>query len=103
MHLKEEGDSRPGIMRNQEWYSSLAQLYTLDLAQLVFGLLGGNTVDGEAALCVVNETEVLASLLNGDDIHESSGVCGVGADLAIDLDQALHDNGLDLACVERIL
>lgn len=32
----------------------------LDLQELVFGLLGGDTVDGETALDVVKETEVLA-------------------------------------------
>lgn len=101
--LIDAGDLRPGIMRNQEWNSSLAQLHALDLSELVLGLLAGDAVDGEAALCVVDETEVLAGLLNGDDIHVAGGVCCVGADFAVDLDQALHDNGLDLTRVERIL
>lgn len=90
-------------MRNQEWDSALAQLDSLDLSELVFGLLGLDAVDGEAALGVVDKAEVLASLLDADDIHEAGWVCGIGADLAIDLDQALHDNGLGLAGVERIL
>lgn len=42
--------------------------HLLDLAQLVFRLLGRDTVDGEAALHVVDQTEELAGLLNGDDI-----------------------------------
>lgn len=90
-------------MRNQEWDATLAQLYSLNLAELVLSLLGGDAVDGEAALGVVDEAEVLARLLDTDDIHEAGRVGGVGADLAIDLDQALHDNGLGLAGVERIL
>lgn len=61
-------------MRNQEWDSALAQLDTLDLAKLVFGLLGLDTVDGETALGVVDEAEVLASLLDGDHVHEASRV-----------------------------
>jgi hypothetical protein len=62
-----------------------------------------NSVDGEAALGVVDKTEVLASLLDANDIHEAGWVCGIGTDLAINLDQALHDNGLGLAGVESIL
>jgi len=90
-------------MRNQEWDATLASLYSLDLAQLVLRLLSGDAVDGETALGVVDETEVLASLLDGDDIHETSWVGSVGANLAVDLDKTLHDNGLGLAGVERIL
>lgn len=102
-------DSRVGvtdcsrIVRNQVGNSALAQLDALDLAELVLCLLVGYSVDGEAALGVVDETEVLARLLNGDDVHQSRGECGVGADLAVNLDETLHKNGIDLACVERIL
>ena len=90
-------------MRDQEWDSALAQLHSLDLAELVLSFLGLDPVDGEAALGVVDQTEVLASLLDGDNIHEASWVGGIGADLAIDLDQPLHDDRLGLASVERIL
>jgi len=90
-------------VRDQEWDSALAQLNSLDLAKLVFGLLALDSVDGEAALGVVDKTEVLASLLDADDIHEAGWVGGIGADLAINLDQALHDDGLGLASVEGIL
>lgn len=90
-------------MRDQEWDSTTTKLNTLDLAQLVLGLLGLDSVDGESALGVVDEAEVLASLLDGDDVHEARGVGGVGADLAVDLDQALHQDGLGLPVVEGIL
>lgn len=84
------------IVRDEVRDALLSELHTLDLAELVLGLGVGDTVDGEASLGVVDETEVLSSLLDADDVHESSGEGGVGADLAVDLDQALHDNGLDL-------
>lgn len=90
-------------MRDQEWDAALAQLYALDLAQLVGSLLLLDTVDGVSALGVVDETEVLARLLEGDDIHETGGVGGVGADLAVDLDEALHEDGPRLAVVQGIL
>lgn len=90
-------------MRDQEWDAALAQLHSLDLAELVLSLLGLDAVDGEAALGVVDEAEVLASLLDGDHVHETGGVGGVGTDLAVDLDESLHDNRLGLARVKRIL
>jgi len=80
-----------------------SELNLLDLAQLVLGLLGSDTVDGETSLGIIDETEVLASLLNGDDIHEASGVRCVGADLAVNLDETLHEDGLDLLAVEGVL
>jgi hypothetical protein len=91
------------IVRDQEWDSALAQLYSLDLSKLVFGLLGLDSVDGEATLGVVDKTEVLASLLDADDIHEACWIGGIGSDFAINLDQALHDNCLSLAAIEGIL
>lgn len=90
-------------MRNQVGNSALAKLDALDLAELVLSLLVCYPVDGEAALGVVDQAEVLAGLLDGDDVHQSRGKGGVSADLAVDLDQTLHEDGVDLASVERIL
>ena len=80
------GDLRPSIMRNQEWHTPLAQLHALDFGELVFGFLGCDAVDGEAAFGVVDEAEVLARLFDGDDVHEAGGVGCVGADFAVDFD-----------------
>lgn len=96
-------NSRSRIVRDQEWDSTAAKLNALDLTELVLGLLGLDAVDGEAALGVVDETEVLASLVDGDDVHEAGGVGHVGADLAVDLDEALHEDGAGLAEVEGVL
>ncbi len=90
-------------MRNQEWDSTFAQLHPLDLCQLVFRLFSGNAVDCEAAFGVVDKSEVLACLLDRDDVHETSGIRGVGTDLAVDFDKALHNDGLGFAGVEGIL
>ena len=75
----------------------------LHLAELVSRLLRGDAVDRETALHVVKETEVLARLLEGDNIHEASGEGRVGADLVVDLDNALLDDGSDLAAGKGIL
>lgn len=96
-------NSRSRIMRNQEWDTATSELDALDLAELVLSLLSLDTVDGETALGIVDEAEVLASLLDVDNIHEAGGEGHVGADLVVDLDQALHDNGLGLAVVEGVL
>jgi hypothetical protein len=90
-------------VRNQVGNAALAELDSLDLAELVLCLLVCDAVDGEAALGVVDQAEVLAGLLDGDDVHQSRGEGGVGADLAVNLDEALHKDGIDLAGVERIL
>jgi hypothetical protein len=90
-------------VRNQEWDPALAELNTLDLAELELSLLSLDAVDGEAALGVVDETEVLAGLLEGDDIHEASGEGAVSADLAVNLDETLHQDGLDLTTVQGVL
>jgi hypothetical protein len=80
-----------------------AELVLADLEELEGGLLGGDAVDGESALDVVEETEVLARTLNRDNVHETSGVGLVGADLAVDLDEArLQDRG-DLLAGEGVL
>lgn len=90
-------------MRDQEWDSGTAKLDALDLAELVLGLLGLDAVDSEAALGVVDKAEVLASLLDADDVHEARGEGEVGADLAIDLDETLHEDRLGLAVVQGVL
>lgn len=99
----ESQDSRSRIVRNQEWDPALAKLNTLDLAELVFSLLGLDAVHSEATLGIVDETEVLAGLFDGDDVHETSGEGRVGADLAVDLDETLHEDGLGFAAVQSVL
>lgn len=90
-------------MRNQEWDPALAELHLLDLAELVLSLLSLDAVDGEATLGVVDETEVLAGLLDADDVHETGRVGRVSADLAVDLDETLHHDRLGLTAVKRVL
>jgi hypothetical protein len=74
-----------------------------NLAKLVLGLLLSDAVDGETALDVVDETELLTSLLNGDDVHEASRVGAVGANLAVNLDKTLHKDVLNFLTVQGIL
>jgi hypothetical protein len=96
-------DSRASIMRNQEWDPSLPELYPLDLSEFVLRLRRLDSVDGESALRIVHQAEVLASLLNRYHIHVTGWICRVGADLAVNFDEALHDDLLDFAAIEGIL
>lgn len=56
------------IMGRDEWDSLRTQLDTLNLAELVLSLLGGDLVQSELALDVVQKTEVLVGAVNGDNI-----------------------------------
>lgn len=90
-------------MRDQEWNASLAQLHSLDLAKLVLRLFLGDAVDSESSLGVVDKAEVLACLFDSDHVHKAGWVCWVGSYFAINLDEALHDDGLGLASIEGVL
>jgi hypothetical protein len=96
-------NSRSCIMRNQEWDSSFAELNSADFAQLVGCLLVADTVNGEAAFGVVDKAEILARLLNANNVHEPRGERHVGPDLLVNGDQPLHEDGPSLAVVESIL
>jgi len=86
-------------MRNQVWDAALAQLYPLDLSQLILRFLSCDSVHSEAALGVVDKAEVLACLFDRDDVHEAGWVRRVGANLPVDFDKALHNDGL---CFARV-
>lgn len=57
--------------------------HLLDLAQLVLGLLRRDTVDGEAALDVIDQTEELVGLLNGDHICKDGHQVNGGKELVV--------------------
>lgn len=119
-------DSRVGvsdgsaIVGNDVGNALGTKLMLSDLEELESSLLGGNSVNGESALDVVEKTEVLARSLNGDDIyrpglaaristspssptHETSGEGLVSPDLAVDLDESLLNNSSDLTASKSVL
>ena len=57
----------------------------------------------ETTLYIVDDPEVLSSLLNLDDIHEAGGELWVSPGLAIDLDQALLHDRLHLLHAQSVL
>ena len=60
-------------------------------------------MDSEASLHIVDDAEVLSSLLDLDDVHEAGGELGVRPRLAVDLDQALLHDSLHLLHGEGVL
>ena len=60
-------------------------------------------MDGEPSLNVINETEIFASFVNLDDIHETSRITSISPGLAVDLDQPLLHDGFDLFLGQSIL
>jgi len=74
-----------------------------DLAELELGLSIVNRGEGEAALGVVQEAELLLGLVDGDNIHETSGEAGVSADLAVNLHKAAHANRESLLAGQSVL
>ena len=90
------------VVGREEGDALTADLDLGHTAQLEGGLLGSDGVDRETALDVVEETEVLAGLVDGDDIHEAGREVRVGADLAVDLDKTLHHNVGNLTAGERV-
>merc|ERR1711998_142004 len=54
------------------------------------------------ALGTEEHTEMLDGLINADDIHEPNWEVGVGAHLAVDLDEALHEDLLHLLAGESV-
>lgn len=91
------------VMGNNEGDTLGTNLHLTDLTELVLGLLIRDAVDNKATLDVVKDAEVLASLLDLDDIHKAGGVVDISANLAINLDVTLHNNGVSLTLVQSIL
>ena len=58
-----------------------------DLAKLVSGFFGGDSVNSESTFDVIDKSEGFVGLLECDDIHETGWEGGITSDFAVDLDQ----------------
>jgi len=94
VHLNERIRIADGaaIMGDQEWNALRAGLDSSNSAQLVRALFGRDLVQDESTLHVIEQSEEIAGLFNGDNIHESSRESVVGANTIINLNGLLHDN-----------
>lgn len=74
------------VVGDNVWDLVLTNALTLDLAKLEASFLGLNSVGLETSLDVVEHTEVLTGLVDGNNILETNGVLGVTSDLVVDSD-----------------
>jgi len=75
----------------------------LDNTELVSGLLFADAMHLVSSFDVVDEAEVFSAFLHFDDVHESRRVSVVGADSAIDFDETLGQDLLDLGVIQGVL
>jgi hypothetical protein len=64
----------------------------LTLHNLYFSLLRCNSIKSKAILSVIDQTEVLSSLVNDDDTHKPSRVGYIGPDFPINLSESIPAN-----------
>jgi len=76
----------PAVVSDNIWDLVLAENLSLDLAKLELGFLSIDADGLETALGVVEDAEVLAGLVDGDDILEAEWVLGVSPDLVVNKD-----------------
>lgn len=62
----------------------------------MLGFLRCDPVNSKVTLGIIDQAEILSSLVNADDIHETSRVGYVGLDLAINLNKMQHIDLLHL-------
>jgi len=91
------------IVCHQVWDVVLLVEELLHSAELVASLLSGDSVNDESALGVVDESEVLVGLLEGDNIHETGWVFNISSDLAVNLDHLSHHDLLALVTSKSVV
>lgn len=84
------------IMGNDIWNLVLSKALSLNFAEFEGGFFGVNSDGLESAFDVVKNTEVLASLGDGDDVHETGGEFMVSSDTVVDLDVLVISVSADL-------
>lgn len=72
-------------------------------AQLIVVLLRCNLTHSQVTLGVIDQTEILPSLVNADDSHKTNRVVYIRWDLAINLNKMFHTDLLYFISCEGIL
>jgi hypothetical protein len=90
------------IMSHQMRDSFCAHKDFSHFVQLLVGLLRCNTMNSKVTLSVIDQMEILYSLVNADEIHKPSRVGYISLDFAMNLNEALHANLLHFISCEGI-
>jgi len=91
------------VVGNQIGDSSWAGGNLNDTAELIFSLFGSDFVEDEATLDVVQDSEIVIGLFDGQDVHEAGWIFDVSADTTINFDETLHDDLGNLTSSKGIL
>jgi hypothetical protein len=75
----------------------------LNAAKLVLRLVLLDAVEHKASLGIVEETEEIPTLLEGDNIHKTGGVVMISANLSVNLDTTLHADLLAFLSGQSVL
>merc|ERR1719189_2679636 len=93
----------PTVVRSGIRDATRTSLDFPDAAELVARFLLLNFVQGKTAFGVVQKAEILLRFVDRDDILEPSRIEHVRPNLAIHLDESLHNNHLNLSVGQGIL
>lgn len=94
-----------GVMGDDVWVSVWSEGLLDDLDQLEFRFLWGNSLGVESSLDVIENSESIVGLLDGDDVHNSQWVTVISSNLSVNLNlrSLIVQDGLDFSIVEGIL
>lgn len=93
------------VVGHDVWDLLLADALSNNLAELEASLLIVNLVWLESSLDVVENSEILVSFFNSNNVHLAKRESGVSSDLSVDLDESLLvlDDLLSLVSGESVL
>ena len=60
-------------------------------------------MNNKATLGVIDQTKILLSLINADDIHKTNRVDYISADFAINLNECIRDAGVQIHSTQQYL
>lgn len=94
-----------GIVSDDVWVSVWSEGLLDDLDQLELGFFWGDGLGVESSLDVIEDSESVVRLIDGNDVHDSQWVSVVSSDLSVNLDlrSLVVQDGLDFSVVEGIL
>ena len=102
-HVGVRETKSPAVMGDSNRYLLGTHVPLLNAAKLVLRLVLLNAVEHKASLGIVEETEEIPTLLEGDNIHKTGGVVVISADLSVNLDTTLHANLLAFLSSQSVL
>jgi hypothetical protein len=84
-------------------HTSGEQANLLNAAELEGSLLGEDSVEDEASLGVIQQTEVLVGALDVDDVHEAGREDRISTDLTVNSNETLHQDQGNLTAGQGVL